>query len=282
MRHPRHSSINLIAPATAASTEIPSIPPPTVTTTPVRRPAGAYSPTLAFEAPNNPNVGHPAAAARCINPESLPTNTAQRCKHAAASGKLNRPVKSIAPPTPDDANPANTGAANPASCAPGPANTAILPPPTAPANRFAKSTNRAAGQTFPVQFAVGPIAITAPPAGNAASARARSTAPVHTTGTGGGETPKTAANCAILCPFPRRITARRRVGNTHEITDDRISTTRSHHVPTVARHNGGQCIPRGFLSKLINRSNRGIRTNTPSDTAPHATVNRACGYVRNR
>lgn len=277
MRHPRHASINPIAPATAASTEIPSIPPPTVTTTPVRRPAGAYSPTLAFEAPNNPNVGHPAAAARCINPESFPTNTAHRCKHAAASGKLNLPVKSIAP-----GNPANTGAANPASCAPGPANTAIRAPSTSPANRVANATNRFAGQTFPVQFAVGPIAITGPPAGNNASAFTRSPSPVQATGTGGGDTPKTAANCAILWPGRFRITARRRAGNTHEITDDRISTTRSHHVPTVARHNGGQCIPRGFLSKLINRSSRGIRTNTPSDTAPHATVNRASGYVRNR
>ena len=58
-----------------------------------RGPAGAYS--CAGVGPNRPSVGAPAAAARCIRPESLPTNSAHRARHAAASGSVSLPTRSI-------------------------------------------------------------------------------------------------------------------------------------------------------------------------------------------
>ena len=77
---------------------------PGASTAAARRPDGPYS--LAGVGPNRPSVGVPAAAARCISPESLPTNKAQRAKQADASGKDSRPVRSTA-----SARAASTGAA---------------------------------------------------------------------------------------------------------------------------------------------------------------------------
>ena len=57
---------------------------PIAITTALCRPAGEYS--LAGVGPNSPRVGAPAAAARCIRPESLPTNSATRARQAATSG----------------------------------------------------------------------------------------------------------------------------------------------------------------------------------------------------
>ena len=88
--------------------------------------------------------------------------------------------------------------------------------------------------------------MTGRPAGSNAAARARSSAAVQATGSGGGSSPSTAASCAILWPGRRRITARRRVGTIQAIVDPRMSTTRSHSVtpcrPTAAASAGGRAL----------------------------------------
>ena len=121
----------------------------TVSAAAAHLPAGPYSP--AFVGPNKPNVGAPEAAARCIRPESLPTNRSDRATKAAISGRLNRPIKSIA-----FGKASWIGLAIAASASPGPATTAGTAPGIwAAARRWKRATNRSAGQTFGCQLAVG-------------------------------------------------------------------------------------------------------------------------------
>ena len=106
---------------------------------------------------------------------------------------------------------------------------------------------------------------------------ASSAGAVQATGSGAGSSFRMAANCAVLWPGRRRIATRRRAGTSQPIADARMSTTRSHQVPTTAAHSGSQCRPRCFFSITISRSSCGIRVNTPSAAGPHTTVKRASG-----
>src|ERR1700722_14871735 len=144
------------------------------------RPAGAYS--LAFVGPNKPSVGAPAAAARCMSPESLPTNKLDRDRNAAISGRLRRPIRSIA-----SGNSANTLVAIAASASPGPAITAGTAPGICVSARPRyRAPNPSAGQTFGIQLAVGASTMTGLPAGSNEPARDASSVENQTTGSGTG------------------------------------------------------------------------------------------------
>ena len=84
------------AASSAISTERSSIRSPVPIAQRARRPAGTNCAARSRVAPHSPTVGVPAAAARCISPESLPTYSAQRRRHAVTSGNANCPVVSIA------------------------------------------------------------------------------------------------------------------------------------------------------------------------------------------
>ena len=112
--------------------------------------------------------------------------------------------------------------------------------------------------------------MTGRPAGSSAAARARSAGAVQATGSGGGSRPSTAASCAILWPGRRRITARRRVGTIQAIVDPRMSTTRSHSVPTVA---GPQRQPVQAVGQLVEHDG----TLAVRHAREHALGDRAAG-----
>ena len=135
-------------------------------------------------------------------------------------------------------NAASSGAAVARSVGPGPAITTATALPFDNASNAA--TKRSTGHIFGSQLAVGASAIIGRPAGNSAAAFARSSGAVQTTGSGGGFSPRIAANCSVLCPADRRITARCRVGTNHDKAEPRMSTTRSHQVVATAAHNGNQ------------------------------------------
>ena len=101
-------------------------------------PAGAYS--SAGVGPNRPSVGAPAAAARCIRPESLPTNSAHRARQAATSGRLSRPTRSIA-----SGRAASSSSAIARSVSPGPANTTGTAPGSGPRCRRMEQRGKALG-----------------------------------------------------------------------------------------------------------------------------------------
>jgi hypothetical protein len=198
---------------------------------------GAYSATGV--GPNRPSVGAPAAAARCISPESLPTYSAARARHAAASGRLRQPARSMA-----SGRAARSGAAIARSASPGPASTAGMAPGRGPdRSAWNRAAKRSAGQVFGAQLAVGPRATTGASPGNSAAARARSAGAVQATGSGGGSRPSTAPSSAIFGPGRRRHTARPRVGTIQVSAVPRMSTTRSHSVVTTRAQSGGQCMP---------------------------------------
>jgi hypothetical protein len=186
-----------------------------------------------------PSVGAPAAAARCISPESLPTYSAARARHAAASGRLRQPARSMA-----SGRAARSGAAIARSASPGPASTAGMAPGRGPdRSAWNRAAKRSAGQVFGAQLAVGPRATTGASPGNSAAARARSAGAVQATGSGGGSRPSTAPSSAIFGPGRRRHTARPRVGTIQVSAVPRMSTTRSHSVVTTRAQSGGQCMP---------------------------------------
>lgn len=83
------------------------------------------TPMLSISVPGREN-----AAAVCINPESLLTNSAVRDRNAAISGRLNRPIRSIAP-----GSASSTGRAMAFSLSPGPATIAGTAPDSGPSTR---------------------------------------------------------------------------------------------------------------------------------------------------
>ena len=170
-------------------------------------PAGAYS--VAGVGPKRPRVGVPAAAARCMRPESLPMKMVQRARQAEASGRVRRPVRSTA-----SGRAWRRGAAMAASAGPGPAKMMGVAPGSGPVRRaWKRVAKRSPGQALPGQLAVGPRPIKMP-GGRRVLALARSSGAVQAVGRGGLASLRAVARWASLGPSrrpPRRM-ARRRVG----------------------------------------------------------------------
>ena len=138
-----------------------------------------------------PRVGVPAAADRCMRPESLLIARAHRSRQATTSGRVRSPQRSIAL-----GSARISGSAPRRSRAPGPPKTTAFAPGRTPlARRWNSAAKRSAGHIFGAQLAVGQSATTGTPAGSSVSALARSAGPVQATGTGAGSNPSSAACC---------------------------------------------------------------------------------------